>query len=504
MKGLSRILPLLLCLVALSASAAVSTNSVVVTPEPPLQIVTCRDDADVDALLNEHQVKLKNPNHNLRASKIFFAPLNSGMIQKLKRDPRVLAVEEDGPMSLFGQVIPTNLVRLGVNQFPVAHINRTNDPINVDVAVIDSGIDPHPDLNVVQFYSSFTDDPTDELGHGTCVAGILGALDNDIGIVGVAPGVRLWNIKMQDSSHNSASYVLSAMNYCLQNSNQISVANMSFGNTGTTGPFLSMRNTVRMMVNAGIVVVAAAGNEARDIAGPDGVFTSSGSFTDDCIPGALPEAMAVSAINATNDTFWSESGSLGSNFSQVPRTNVTNYVVSPGGAIDVAAPGVNIRTTGPASLGYADVSMTGTSAATPHVAGLVALYIAANGRATNAAGVYAIRQAIVNASLPQSQWNTNNTHDPDTNPEPLAIASEAWVPKPALTNTTGGPGNFQVRFAAVPGYNYTVQTTTNLAIPSAWTNLATVSGSSNVMLVAITDTNAARQNFYRLARDPSP
>jgi subtilisin family serine protease len=148
--------------------------------------------------------------------------------------------------------------------------------------------------------------------------------------------------------------------------------------------------------------------------------------------------------------------------------------------------------------------MTGTSAATPHVAGLVALYIAANGRATNAAGVYAIRQAIVNASLPQSQWNTNNTHDPDTNPEPLAIASEAWVPKPALTNTTGGPGNFQVRFAAVPGYNYTVQTTTNLAIPSAWTNLATVSGSSNVMLVAITDTNAARQNFYRLARDPSP
>jgi len=52
MNGLSRILPLLLCLAALSASAAVSTNSVVVTPEPPVQIVTCRDDADVDGLLN--------------------------------------------------------------------------------------------------------------------------------------------------------------------------------------------------------------------------------------------------------------------------------------------------------------------------------------------------------------------------------------------------------------------------------------------------------------------
>jgi subtilisin family serine protease len=111
-------------------------------------------------------------------------------------------------------------------------------------------------------------------------------------------------------------------------------------------------------------------------------------------------------------------GVLGSNFNQVPRTN--NYVSSPGGAIDVAAPGVDIFTTGPGvgtdGIGHNYGFATGTSLAAPHVAGLVALYIAANGRATNADGVYRIRQAIVNAGSPQSQWNSTNTLGPGHEP----------------------------------------------------------------------------------------
>jgi hypothetical protein len=151
--------------------------------------------------------------------------------------------------------------------------------------------------------------------------------------------------------------------------------------------------------------------------------------------------------------------------------------------------------------------------AAPHVAGLVALYIAANGRATNAAGVYAIRQAIVNASLPQAQWQpnglpydsvTNNTGDPDTNPEPLAIASEAWIPKPEFTNVVSVPGNYQASYAAVPGYDYAVQTSTNLADAGAWTDLTTVTGSNFVATASFTDTNSAAQKFYRLKRSPAP
>lgn len=493
MKVLRSFFPLILSLLALSTSAALSPNSVVALPEPPLQIVTCRSDVDVDALLVEHQVQLRSPKDHLRSVKMFFAPLDNATVQRLKADPRVVAVEADGPVALCTQTNSTGIVRMGADQFPVARINGITEPLDVDVAVIDSGIDPHPDLNIYQFYSPFTEDPTDELRHGTSMAGVIGALDNDFGLVGVAPGVRLWNIKYADSTHDSWSYSLGCMNYCYEHADQIAVANMSFVNISNNAPFNSIRNVVRLMVNAGIVVVAAAGNLTNDIAGTDHVFGTG----DDFVPAALPESMAVSAVDPTKDIFESYS-----NFSQVPRTNVTNYVVSPGGAIDVAAPAGNLLMTD-TNGGYV-IRPGGTSSATAHVTGLVALYIAANGRATNAAGVYAIRQAIVNASLPQSQWNTNNTQDLDANPEPLAIASEVWIPKPVLTNTVSVPGNFQVSFAAVPGYDYTVQSTTNLAAPSAWTNLNSVSGSNFVAAVSVTDTNVVAENFYRLNRKPSP
>jgi subtilisin family serine protease len=477
---------LFLCCATFSATAIViSTNP------PPMQIVTCRPDANLDAVIADYKL---TPLLVYRALNGFAAPMDAATIQQLQADGRVLFVEADGPVGLCAQANSTGIVRLGVDQFPVARINGTNEPLNVDVAVIDSGIDPHPDLNVVYFYSPFTEDPKDYSQHGTHVAGIIGALDNGFGVAGVAPGVRLWNLKAADPTHNAWHYFLGAMGVCIDNANQISVANMSFVNLSTNAPVSAIRSAVRMMVESGIVVVAAAGNSTNDIAGADGLYGTG----DDFVPAAATDAMAVSAVNPTNDTFANFS-----NFSQVVRTNNptpysgwTNYVFSPGGAIDVAAPGVRILSTF-TNGGYAILS--GTSMAAPHVAGLVALYIAANGRATNAEGVYRIRQAIVDASLPQSQWNTNNTHDPDANPEPLAIASEAWIPKPALTNV-GAPGNLQLNFAAVPGYDHTVQSTTNLTPPIQWTNLATVSGADFIAPASVTDTNAASQKFYRLKR----
>jgi subtilisin family serine protease len=304
------------------------------------------------------------------------------------------------------------------------------------------------------------------------------------------------------------------MEFAYENADQISVANMSFANVpwGSTSPYNAIRLAVQNMVNAGVVVVAAVANNTNDIAGPDGVFGEipGGPQSDDVVPAGLPEAMAVSAMDPTNDVM-----AFFSNFSQVARTNdpvtgMTNYISSPGGAIDVAAPGVHIYTTFPIAIGTNVYGSNrygwfdGTSLAAPHVAGLVALYIAANGRATNAEGVYRIRQAIVDASLPQSQWRTNNTHDPDTNPEPLAIASEKWVPMPVITNVSGTPANFRLSFNAVPGYDYTLQSATELGTGGSWTNGATVSGSNFVAAVSVTDTNAAGQKFFKLLRSPSP
>lgn len=429
----------------------------------------------------------------------FAAPVATNQIPQLKADPRVLYVEADGPVSLCEQTNGAGVVRMGVDQFPVARINGITEPLDVDVAVLDTGIDPHPDLNVHHFYSPFTSDPTDVFGHGTKVAGVLAALDNDIGTVGVAPGVRLWSIKVQDPEHNVYSFFLSGLAYVHQYSNEVEVVNISLTNRDPGAPINSVRGGIRRLVNAGIVVVASAGNDARDLAGIDGLFGSD----DDAIPAALAESMAVSAIESTNDTIW-----VYSNFSQTERTNipsgaaVANYVVSPGGAMDVAAPGVGILAT-TTNGGYAVVN--GTSAASPHVAGLVALYIAANGRATNAAGVYAIRQAIINASLPQSQWATNNTGDPDTNPEPLAIATEAWIPQPHITSYAGAPGNFQLNFAAVPGYAYTAQSAPNLTPPVAWADASpSVLGGSNVQPASVTATNVSEPSYHRLRRSPAP
>lgn len=516
-----RIITALLLTVCISAPAASSTNATAVPPVKKRYIVTMNADASPDAFVAQRNMKPRKMLPKSRSGfaanlagdealiyprlKMVICDLSSDEAQIARKDSGVLAVEEDGPVGFCAQTNSTGIVRLGIDQFPVAHINGITEPLDVDVVVMDTGIDPHTDLNVFHFYCPFTDDPKDELGHGTHVAGIIGALDNEFGVVGIAPGVRLWNLKMSDATHNNWSYTLGCMGYCIENADQIEVANMSFGNVYYNAPFNSLRSAVRQMVAAGIVVVAGAGNSTNDLAGPDGVYGpitgSSPVITDDFVPAALPEAMAVSAMNPIRDTLTSFS-----NFSQIERTNgyttgATNRVFSSGGAIDVAAPGNNILST------YTNGSyaiLSGTSMAAPHVAGLVALYIAANGRATNAEGVYRIRQAIVDASLPQSQWSTNNTHDPDTNPEPLAIASEAWIPKPNFTNVVPVPGNYQASFAAVPGYDYAVQTSTNLTDPGAWQTFASVTGSNFVTTATATDTNLAAQKFYRLQRSPAP
>src|SRR6266404_80648 len=240
MKLLARPFSYLVCLAAWSASASVvSTNPVA----PPIQIVTCRDDVDTGALLKEFHIALKTPKHHYRALKGFAAPMDAAMIKRLKSDHRVLYVEADGPVAVCGQISTWfALRRIGIPQFPLAHINGTNETLNVDVAIIDSGIDPHEDLEIYNndFYA-FGEDASDAVGHGTLEAGVVAMKDNHLGYVGVAPGVRIWNVKVSGPPPDDGwSHVLSGMDYVLQNSNQISVANMSITSKGSA-PIHSIR-----------------------------------------------------------------------------------------------------------------------------------------------------------------------------------------------------------------------------------------------------------------------
>src|SRR5665213_405586 len=464
---------ILTTLCGVSASAAtngVSANAI--APANPSYIVTLRREADQDGCARAFGVQR---HHIFRyALNGFAANLDAATVEKLRHDSRVLAVEPDGDVvldattvilagQLTNQIVPSGILRMGLTNFPITHINGQDNRINVDVAVLDTGVQlDHPDLNVyLPGSASFADGSTngsDWNGHGTHVAGTVGALDNQFGVVGVAPGIRVWSVEVVGPTQHAVANVLAGMDYISLHADQISVVNASITIVADSYS-VAIHQAVTNIVNQGVVFVAAAGNAGGDISG-DLVWGNE----DDNLPAALAEVMTVSAMDPnptqlnTNaplvagsspnpgfDTIWSFS-----NFSLIRHD--PSLVLSPGFAMDVAAPGVNILST---YKGGDYAIMTGTSMASPHAAGLVALYIAANGRATNAEGVYKIRQAIVDNSQPQSQWASYpNTADPDGNPEPLAMPSENWVPKPDILAESMTAQGFQISFTTVPGYTY--------------------------------------------------
>lgn len=355
----------------------------------------------------------------------FAATIPAGRLHALQNDPRVQYVEPD--LMMHAIEVPSGVDRIDADLSVVANIDGSDDRVDVDIAILDSGIDlDHPDLNVVHGvnFAKGSQDGDDGNGHGTHVAGSAAALDNGSGVVGVAPGARLWAVKvLGNNGSGSISGIVAGIDFVTANANQIEVANMSLGGTGTSASF---RAAIENSVAAGVVYVVAAGNSAADVYGKDGVFGTS----DDYIPASYPEVAAISA-SADSD---GQGGGTGSNtsygaddtlatFSNFSKSDAHTLVISSGAAIDLAAPGVDIVSTYKGG-GYA--SMSGTSMASPHVAGLAGLYIAQNGRATDASGVYVIRQALIDSAEPQSDWRGGlATNDPDSNAEPLADAEAA-------------------------------------------------------------------------------
>ena len=204
-------------------------------------------------------------------------------------------------------------------------------------------------------------------GHGTHVSGTIGALDNNIGVVGVAPGARLWAVRvLNKNGSGSLSSVLCGIDWATSTrsdsdpTNDISVANMSLGaksqddgNCGKTNNdavHLAICNSVA----PGVVYVVAAGNSATDLqdaipAAYDEVLTATAMTDSDGQPGGLGATKSCVLHVQSDDT-----ASLFSNFATLPSDQ----------AHTIAAPGVCIFSTVP-SGGY--VYSTGTSMASPHV-----------------------------------------------------------------------------------------------------------------------------------------
>jgi len=417
----------------------------------------------------------------------FAASIPAARLAALKKDRRVALIEPDQIMSITAQTIPAGIARIRATRSTIAKIDGLDERVDVDIAILDTGIDlSHPDLNVVNHISFVTKDNgskgNDVHGHGTHVAGIAAALDNDFGVVGVAPGARLWAVKVMDDTGNGPySTVIKGIDYVTQNAATISVANLSLGWVGTSD---ALRLAIQNSVAKGIVYTAAAGNNYEDVYGADGVFNTP----DDFIPAAYPEVITVSAIcdydgvsggvggfNALNG--WDDAFAAYSNF---------------GRKVDFAAPGASVWSTVPGGYGY----KFGTSMAAPHVAGAVALYIAEHGRANGAAGVAEIRQALLAASEPQSAWGPTDTEDRDGTPEPLVSLSD-FLPDPPPQVTITAPATDATWSGTV---TVSVSATGSLAVIRVeWYLNGILMGSSNAMSASfLWDTTGSTNGAYIL------
>jgi subtilisin len=234
--------------------------------------------------------------------------------------------------------------------------------MNVDVAILDTGIDPrHPDLNVFQSISFAGGRTGDQNGHGTHVAGIIGAKDNTIGVVGVAPGARLWAVRVLNrNGGGSWADIVDGIDWVAARSQQIEVVNISLSG-GVDDDNSIIRTAINGLVDAGITVVAAAGNANRQ--GQQDV--------SEIIPARYPNVIAVSALADNNGEGGSSSGlfKVAGSYYEFDESlaNFSNY----GSAMSLIAPGVSILSTYK-NRKYAVVS--GTSQAAPHVSGAAALY----------------------------------------------------------------------------------------------------------------------------------
>jgi len=220
----------------------------------------------------------------------------------------------------------------------------------IRVAVLDTGIAAHPDLNPISGGVSFVPGVVsfnDGHGHGTHCAGIIGARDNSIGVVGVAPGCSLYAVKvLSDAGSGSSSWIIAGMDWAA--SNGMHVVSMSLG--GLSGPMVAYANAVKRLQDRGTAVCIASGNSFGT------AFPWVNSPANSIITGA-PNASPIAVGSIDINKVIAPSSSRGG---QVALWN----------QVTVVAPGASINSTIPGG-GYGIKS--GTSMATPHVAGAAAL-----------------------------------------------------------------------------------------------------------------------------------
>ena len=295
--------------------------------------------------------------YTYRITPAIAATLPQGALNGLLRNPHVTAVELDEPVYAVDAELDNawGVKRIGAGTVHASGVTGAG----VKVGIIDSGINyNHPDLDGVyvggyDFVQSDTD-PMDVYGHGTHVAGTACAEDNAFGVVGVAPGCALYSLRvLNDSGSGAWSKTIAAMDWAVANGMQ--VVNLSLGSSKNPGT--AVKTAFDNADAAGVVIVAAAGNSGN----------TAGKGNNIIYPAKYASVIAVGATDSANKR---------ASFS------------STGSELEIMAPGVSVlsswndstSSSNPQPICVNSVCYykygSGTSMASPHVAGVAALRIA--------------------------------------------------------------------------------------------------------------------------------
>jgi subtilisin family serine protease len=280
----------------------------------------------------------------------FAGPIPEARLEMLRNDPRVALIEADGVATATAQTIPYGISNTAATTSSTLAGNGSGAVSGPTVFIIDSGIASHADLNLVGHVNYAGGSNTDCNGHGTHVAGTVGAKDDTNFVVGVAPGVALFGVKVLGCNGSGTwSGVISGMDFVAGHSAARKVANLSLGG----GYNQSVNDAAARMVTGNVAVAVAAGNDGADAS------TKS--------PASEPSVLTVAAHDSNNvNASWSNFGSV----------------------VDLSAPGVSVLST---SSSGGTTTMSGTSMASPHVAGALALYRANNPTASGTQAMSAVK-----------------------------------------------------------------------------------------------------------------
>ena len=253
----------------------------------------------------------------------FFYSLNGGDIENNK---------EINTADYEEQIIPWNLEILDVKKR-----DSIKDDYKMRIAIVDSGINKeHEDLvgTVVKEFNVINkgEQIRDELGHGTAIAGIIAAQDNNMGIIGIAPSTEIYDVKvLDDEGKGNVDHFIEAIEWCIEE--QIDMINISFGFQTDND---ELKQTIDKAISKGIIIVASAGN-------------NYGMKTD--YPAKYENVISITSIDK-----------------KLQRSNFASRQ-----EIDFALPGEEILTTNNDG-GYS--LFNGTSFATAHATGIIALILA--------------------------------------------------------------------------------------------------------------------------------